>query len=85
MTIAEQYREIYDRTKNPGYCCLHIVIDDGNVEDGHVRWCLENAASKKHADCEELARFLLTLCPSERLSVVAPGAVYYEGDEEDND
>ena len=25
-----------------GQCGLHIVIDDGNTEESHVRWCLEN-------------------------------------------
>lgn len=38
-----------------GNCCtgglLHIVVDDGNLEDHHIKWCLEEC--NKHPECEE--------------------------------
>lgn len=38
-----------------GNCCtgglLHIVTDDGNLEDHHIKWCLEEC--NKHPECEE--------------------------------
>lgn len=38
-----------------GNCCtgglLHIVTDDGNLEDHHIQWCLEEC--DKHPEREE--------------------------------
>lgn len=38
-----------------GNCCtgglLHIVTDDGNLEDHHIKWCLDECS--KHPECEE--------------------------------
>lgn len=38
-----------------GNCCtgglLHIVTDDGNLEDDHINWCLEEC--NKHPEREE--------------------------------
>jgi hypothetical protein len=37
-------REIYKNHKSGG--ALHIVLDDGNTESHHIRWCLENSIPK---------------------------------------
>lgn len=46
---------------------LHIVLDDGNVEDHHIHWCLENSISEaKDEEAEYIANELLKLTESER-------------------
>lgn len=47
-------------------CCLHIVLDDGNVHDGHVNFCHGLALEKKHADCLELATLLQQMSRRQR-------------------
>ena len=50
-------------------CCLHIVLDDDNVADSHVQFCVEWAVKQGHADCEQLARQLLTMSKTQRLKL----------------
>lgn len=50
---------------------LHIVLDDNNIEDEHIKWCLENAISKITNEKEkqvytECAELLLKLSYSSR-------------------
>jgi hypothetical protein len=51
-------KAIYDTPEGGCGCCLHIVLDDGNVKEYHVRYCLENA---EHGICKEVAEMLLRL------------------------
>ncbi len=37
-------KEIYKIDEAGG--ALHIVLDDGNIENHHIRWCLENSIEK---------------------------------------
>lgn len=45
---------------------LHVVLDDGNVEHGHVRWCLDSAVSDGCGTCADLARLMLRMTPTQR-------------------
>jgi hypothetical protein len=47
-------------------CCLHIALDDGNVEDGSVKYCVTTAVERGHKECEELARKLLLMSKTQR-------------------
>lgn len=47
-------------------CCLHIVLDDGNVEGGSVEFCLAQAMERGHKDCEDLARLLTLMSRTQR-------------------
>ena len=49
--------EIYG-THSAG-CCLHIVLDDGNVLDEHVEHCLQYAKENNCETCIELAEILV--------------------------
>lgn len=31
----------------------HIVLDDWNIEDGHIRWCLDNALPENFHESSE--------------------------------
>ena len=42
-------------------CCLHITLDDGNIEDTHIDFCLEESTKNNHSICLELAKELRKL------------------------
>jgi hypothetical protein len=50
-------------------CCLHIVLDDDNIGDKSVEFCLEQAKAKGHADCQRLAELLLQMSKTQRLKL----------------
>ena len=46
MITQEQVMELYDviaqiYARNGVGGALHIVLDDGNTEDHHIKWCVE--------------------------------------------
>ena len=47
-------------------CCLHIVLDDGNLEDSSVDVCIAHSIREGHAECETLARNIRSLTGSQR-------------------
>lgn len=47
-------------------CCLHIVLDDGNLADDDVEFCLLDALELDHQDCAHLARLLLRMSRTQR-------------------
>lgn len=57
-------RHVYER--HPLGCCLHIVLDDDNVKDDHIRFCIDQAVREGHGDCETLARLMLRMTRSQR-------------------
>jgi hypothetical protein len=87
MTPYERARElctaIYEQ--HPCGCCWHIVLDDGNMDDGSVkaciRWANETAEAqsarlgdtryvcKTPAACRELGPIMLAMRTDERLEV----------------
>jgi hypothetical protein len=77
MTIANKptVPEVIPRVRAIGGvgCCLHIVVDDGNVEDHSVKFCLNLAEKAGHADCAEVARLLLRMSKTQRTKVYRSG------------
>lgn len=47
-------------------CCLHIVLDDGNLEDSSVKFCLGYAIEQGHQECMYLATMLLAMSRTQR-------------------
>lgn len=56
--------------------CLHIVLDDGNVETGHVKFALAYARENGCADCTALGEKLLQMSTTQRAKLSARA---YEG------
>lgn len=50
---------------------LHIVLDDGNVEDGHIQYCLEQAEADGDEDGVVLASLLLRMSRTQRSKLSA--------------
>jgi hypothetical protein len=45
---------------------FHIVLDDGNVADGHAQWCAEQATDDEG---RELGRTLVAMSRTQRLKL----------------
>ncbi len=60
-------RQIYER--HAAGCCLHIVTDDGNVEQDHVEFCVRQAQSEHHTDCLAAAEMLAAMTETQRRKV----------------
>jgi len=45
---------------------LHIVLDDGNIEDGHVQYCLDSATCDDCVTCIKLAKLLTQMSRTQR-------------------
>lgn len=49
---------------------LHIVLDDGNIEDGHVQFCLDEARRDACETCIRLAELLLEMSLTQRAKLL---------------
>lgn len=58
---------VYQR--HSGGCCLHIVLDDNNVTDSDVDFCVKRSHENGHADCLELAERLRAMSRTQRLKL----------------
>ena len=73
-TIPEVEPLVRDFARTPGNEVgghLHIVLDDGNVEDHFVRSCIEDAESAGDVQAAELGRLLLRMSKTQRLKLAA--------------
>lgn len=62
--IADRFRAY--REANQTWGSLHIVMEDGNVRDKHVRFCIESALEQGDTKGHELACLLLGLSTTQR-------------------
>ena len=79
----EQRKDIIELTvlmnaiyaSNPVGGALHIVLDDGNTEDVHIKWCMENSIAdlvgKEHDLYYRCAELLLQMNEWERLYAIS--------------
>lgn len=59
-------KELYKTEEGGSGCCLHIVTDDGNIEDGSVKFCLDQAIKENHTKCIEIAALMLHMTKTQR-------------------
>lgn len=50
----------------PMWGSLHVVLDDGNVEDDSVQFCIDYARKESDAEGERLGKILLTMTRGQR-------------------
>jgi hypothetical protein len=62
--VIERFRAY--KAKEPCWGALHIVLDDGNVRDTHVKFCIENALERGDTEGHELACLLLGMSTTQR-------------------
>lgn len=62
--VLPHARAVYARSCTG--CCLHIVLDDDNLEDRNVDFCVMWALEQNHVDCYVLAVMLRRMSRSQR-------------------
>jgi hypothetical protein len=73
---------LYDELGEGAGGMLHIVLDDGNLDDDDIQWCIEYCNREENADrhdkdlCLEIAHRMLELSREERM------LIYYQWDKE---
>lgn len=67
LPLVRAYRD----AGNPLGGSLHVVLDDGNVEDYFVRACLERCVENGDVEGERLARLLLRMSKTQRTKLSA--------------
>jgi hypothetical protein len=58
-------------------CCLHIVLDDFNIDRPSFEFCLGEAKKKGHPVCEAMASALLQLTDDEIVKLEKFEEEYY--------
>jgi len=53
-------------SRRDGGGSLHIVLEDDNVDDASVRWCIDYAEERGDPEGRELARLLLLMSKTQR-------------------
>lgn len=53
-------------SKNPVGGNLHVVLDDGNVDDSHVRFCIDQASAAGDTEGLRLGMLLLRMSRTQR-------------------
>ena len=69
MNITEALPLVRKYTARPGNGAggaLHIVLDDGNVTDGDVKFCISHAREMGDSEGERLAEILLSMSKTQR-------------------
>jgi hypothetical protein len=65
--VAGRFREYH--AKHAAWGSLHIVLDDLNVNDANVWFCIENAREKEDIEGEELGFLLLNMSKTQRKKI----------------
>ena len=64
---AERLLEaIYDSPNGGAGCCWHIVLDDNNIDDHSIAFCIDNAARHGHPDCIAIGPLLAEMSRTQR-------------------
>ena len=64
--VLPMAREYYSKDDNGVGGTLHIVLEDGNVKDDDVEFCIKLAIEKGDKDGEKLGKILLTMSKTQR-------------------
>lgn len=65
--VIERFKEYHRR--NGAWGILHIVLDDGNVRDDFVRFCIAEAESAGDAEGKELGEILMGMSKTQRSKI----------------
>lgn len=65
--VLDRFRAYHQQ--HPTWGCLHIVLDDENVADADVRYCLAYAQHEGDTEGVALAEILLAMSRTQRLKL----------------
>lgn len=67
--VLARFAAYHVRVENLAWGSMHIALDDHNVDDDSVRFCIDDAIAKGDVEGEALARILLTMSKTQRLKI----------------
>lgn len=67
--VVDRFAGYYAAPGNGAWGSLHIVLDDGNVRNHDVTFCIEQAQEKGDVEGEALGRILLSMSKTQRLKL----------------
>lgn len=70
LSKSEWERAVEVHSNEMEYCCLHIVLSDGNVEDHHIEFSRARAERDGCQTCLELSQIMLKMTLEERTRFV---------------
>lgn len=65
--VKDRFKRYYE--ENPTWGSLHIVLEDGNISDNNVNFCISVAKINKDIEGEKLAKLLLQMSKTQRLKL----------------
>jgi len=66
QALIDRFVAYHEAPLNGAWGSLHIVLDDGNVDDSSVRHCKDWAVERGDAEGAALADILLTMSKTQR-------------------
>lgn len=73
--IIQKAKAYYKKPGNSVGGRLHIVLDDGNIRDSDIEWCINYAKEQNDVDAVEIGNLLLKASKTERRKIIR--ADYY--------
>ena len=67
--VFPRVQELYAR--HPAGCHLHVVLDDGNVSDAAVKFCISAAMAAGCVECKEVGILLEGMSKTQRRKLYA--------------
>lgn len=67
--VIEVVRDYYEKPGNGAGGTFHVVLDDGNIEDKFVKWCIEQAQSLGDSDGVAMGALLLLMTKTQRAKI----------------
>lgn len=74
--LIEECRKYYALPDNGVGGSLHIVLDDDNIENHHIQWCIEHAQEKGDVEGVRLGNLLLKASKTQRKRLVKSYSQY---------
>jgi hypothetical protein len=84
--VGKLIQLLYDDLEQSAGGLLHIVLDDGNVEDEHIKWCIDYCNREENANrvdkylCLEIAHKMLELDMNQRRLIYYGTRIECDGD-----
>lgn len=67
--VIDRFRAYKALPQNACWGSLHIVLDDNNINDCHVQFCIDYARERGDTEGEELGKLLLQMSKTQRLKL----------------
>jgi hypothetical protein len=69
--VIGRFRAYHERPENGAWGSLHLVLEDHNIADSNVEFCIRWAAGNGDVEGEALARILLAMSKTQRLKIAS--------------